>query len=171
MDIRGEPREIALGLALGVFVGFTPTMGFQMIQAVFFAALLGWNKVSAALGVWVTNPLTAPFLYALTYKTGTLFYSPVQKFASEDDASRLTFMDLIQKTPEVFICLIIGGVVIGLPVAVLTYFLARDGIIEYRLKLKAKIHEKRERLAETAGRIIEKRRARRKKKKAKARRR
>ena len=29
--IRGEPREIALGFALGIFVGMTPTVGVQTL--------------------------------------------------------------------------------------------------------------------------------------------
>ena len=68
--IRGQPREIALGFALGLFIGMTPTMGIQMPIAVFFAALLKWSKISAAFGVWVTNPLTAPVIYAVTYFVG-----------------------------------------------------------------------------------------------------
>ena len=45
----------------------TPTMGIQMPIAIFFAAMLKWSKISAAFGVWITNPLTSPFIYGLTY--------------------------------------------------------------------------------------------------------
>jgi uncharacterized protein (DUF2062 family) len=37
-------------------------MGFQIAIGVFIAALLKWNKIAAAVGVQVTNPLTAPFI-------------------------------------------------------------------------------------------------------------
>ena len=43
---RGTPREIALGFALGLFIGFSPTMGAQIVIAVFFASLLKWSKIT-----------------------------------------------------------------------------------------------------------------------------
>jgi len=72
LKIRGNPREVALGMALGLFVGMTPFIGLHTVIAIFLAALFKWNKISAALGVWVTNPLTAPFIYGITYFTGKL---------------------------------------------------------------------------------------------------
>ncbi|MBN1141725.1 MAG: DUF2062 domain-containing protein [Deltaproteobacteria bacterium] len=68
--IRGAPEEIAEGMALGIFIGMTPTMGAQILIAVFFAALLRKNKIAAALGVFITNPVTAPLIYGLQYELG-----------------------------------------------------------------------------------------------------
>lgn len=70
LRLRGAPEEIAKGLALGIFIGLTPTFGFQMLLAVCLAILLKENKVAAMLGVWVTNPVTAPVIYALEYESG-----------------------------------------------------------------------------------------------------
>ena len=68
--LRGTPREIALGFSLGLFVGMSPYMMCHTVTAVFVAALLKWNKIAAAAGVFITNPVTAPFFYALTYRVG-----------------------------------------------------------------------------------------------------
>jgi uncharacterized protein (DUF2062 family) len=68
--LRGLPDEIAKGVALGIFVGMTPTFGFQMAIAIVFAYLLRENRLAAILGVWVTNPVTAPFIYATEYEVG-----------------------------------------------------------------------------------------------------
>ncbi|PLX80912.1 MAG: DUF2062 domain-containing protein [Desulfuromonas sp.] len=68
--LEGTPHEVSKGVALGIFIGMTPTFGFQMIIALFFAWLLRESKVAAVLGVWVTNPVTAPVIYALQYETG-----------------------------------------------------------------------------------------------------
>ncbi|EAT15337.1 DUF2062 domain-containing protein [Desulfuromonas acetoxidans] len=70
LRLRGQPDEIAKGFALGIFIGMTPTLGFQMILAVFFAMLLRENKLAAVIGVWISNPVTAPFIYAAEYETG-----------------------------------------------------------------------------------------------------
>ncbi len=71
LKLRGDPREIALGFALGLFIGMSPSMGFQMVIAAAVAAFLKWDIISAAMGVWITNPLTAPFIYSLTYFVGS----------------------------------------------------------------------------------------------------
>jgi uncharacterized protein (DUF2062 family) len=70
--LRGLPVEIARGMALGIFIGMTPTFGFQMAIAIFFAYLLRENRLAAVLGVWITNPVTAPFIYAAEYEAGRL---------------------------------------------------------------------------------------------------
>ena len=75
LKIRGDPHEIAMGLALGLFLGMSPTMGIQTPAAILLAALFKWNKISAAIGVWITNPLTAPFVYGLNYYIGAKLLS------------------------------------------------------------------------------------------------
>lgn len=73
--LRGTPNEISRGVALGIAIGLTPTFGFQMVLGAFCAWLLRESKVAAVLGVWITNPLTAPFIYALEYETGRTMLS------------------------------------------------------------------------------------------------
>ncbi len=68
--LRGLPDEVAKGVALGIFIGMTPTFGFQMAIAILFAYLLRENRLAAILGVWVSNPITAPFIYAVEYEVG-----------------------------------------------------------------------------------------------------
>lgn len=73
--LSGTPDDIAKGMALGIFIGMTPTFGFQMGIAIAVAWLLRENKLAAVLGVWITNPITAPFIYALEYETGRVLLS------------------------------------------------------------------------------------------------
>ncbi|WP_020676121.1 DUF2062 domain-containing protein [Geopsychrobacter electrodiphilus] len=72
LRLQDSPHRIARGLALGLFLGMTPTFGVQMLLALFAAILLRENKLSAVVGVWVTNPVTAPFIYGLEYETGRI---------------------------------------------------------------------------------------------------
>jgi len=73
--LQGTPNEISRGVALGIAIGMTPTFGFQMLIGAFFAWILKESKVAAILGVWITNPLTAPIIYALEYETGRTMLS------------------------------------------------------------------------------------------------
>jgi len=70
LRLRATPEQAARGFALGLFIGMTPTFGVQMALALMAAILLRENKIAAFLGVWITNPLTAPLIYAMQYETG-----------------------------------------------------------------------------------------------------
>ncbi|MCA1796972.1 MAG: DUF2062 domain-containing protein [Desulfuromonadaceae bacterium] len=70
LRLRAQPDEIAKGFAVGIFVGMTPLIGLHTAIAVFVAMVLGQNKIAAAMAVWISNPVTAPFLYVAQYKTG-----------------------------------------------------------------------------------------------------
>ena len=63
-------RTVAEGLAVGLFIGCTPTMGVQIILCGVAAFFLRVNVPVALLGSLVSNPLTAPILYPLEYKLG-----------------------------------------------------------------------------------------------------
>ncbi len=107
--LRGTPDEIAKGVALGIFIGMTPTFGFQMAIAVFFAILLKENKLAAALGVWITNPVTAPFVYALEYESGRLLLGmPHARLPGE-----FTFKALTSLGWEVLLPLCLGSLIYG----------------------------------------------------------
>jgi len=72
LRLQDSPHRIARGVALGFFIGMSPTFGIQMALAFFAALLLNENKLAAVIGVWITNPLTAPFIYGLEYETGRI---------------------------------------------------------------------------------------------------
>jgi len=161
VKIRGEPREVALGFALGIFIGMSPTIGFQTAIAVFFASILKWNKISAAVGVWISNPLTAPFIYGITYLIGANLLG-IEKADSSlsDTLDSTTVFALLLKTPEIIWVLIIGGVIIGLPLAVFGYYFCHSAVRKYQEDFKIKLVRQKEKLAK-------KRDERRKKKKKK----
>jgi uncharacterized protein (DUF2062 family) len=152
LKIRGNPREIALGFALGLFVGMTPFMGFHMAIAVPLAALLKWNKFSSALAVWITNPLSAPFIYTATYFVGAKL-TAFSNYLNIPQIDHKGLMTVLYKAPEVLMVMVVGGVVLGLPLAVAGYYLSYAAIIKYRKSLKYKLALKKARLAEKKKKI------------------
>lgn len=68
--LRGSPEAIGLGIAIGIFVGFSPLMGFQMLIAIFLATFMYANRPAAMAAVWITNPLTFLPIYIFTYRVG-----------------------------------------------------------------------------------------------------
>ena len=168
LKIRGNPKEIALGFALGLFVGMTPFMGLHTAIAVPLAALLKWNKFSAALAVWVSNPLSAPFIYGITYYVGAkvLLIRDGYKLPMEFNLDALLYT--LQKTPGIIGILLMGGVVVGLPLAVGGYYFSLRAIIQYRESIRKKIEEKKATISKKLKR--DKTRKKKKKKKKKHRR-
>lgn len=65
-----DPESMARGVGLGLFVGFLPSFGFQMILAVFLAGFFNANRIVAVFGTLVTNPFTTIPLSALSLWIG-----------------------------------------------------------------------------------------------------
>jgi len=165
LKIRGHPREIALGLAMGLFIAMTPTMGFQMAIAICLATFFKWNKVAAGIGVWATNPLTAPIIYPICYYIGSRIYSvPKSQIVGAGHDVKL-FYTLLVKAPELFIALTIGGVIIGLPLAIAGYYFAYSALHRYQDEIKLQLAKRKKRKALKTRKKKRKKKNKRKKKK------
>jgi uncharacterized protein len=68
--LHSSPDYLARGLAIGVFAGFLPFFGLQVILSVAMASLLRGHRVVAAAGTWISNPLTSIPLYSLAFHVG-----------------------------------------------------------------------------------------------------
>ena len=68
-------RNVARGVALGLFVGFLVPLG-QIVIAALLAASARGNLLVAALATLVTNPLTFPPIYYAAWRTGSFLLSP-----------------------------------------------------------------------------------------------
>lgn len=148
LRIRGTPREIGLGFALGLIIGFSPTMGVQIVFAVFMASVLKWSKIAAAAAVQITNPITAPFIYSATYYLG----AKIMGIEKPLKPAALMYLDgLIETTrqaPQIFAALTIGGILIGLPLAAVGYLVVYRFFERYQSPLKSSIVNRTSRLRE-----------------------
>ncbi len=122
----GSPYFKAKGAAAGVFSGCFPFFGFQTLLGIFLARIIKGNLVLAAVGTWISNPLTYIPLYLLNFKIGS--------FLLKDDSSLLFDPKLMkeqfwQQGWLIITRLIIGSTVIGLLLGflsgILTYYLVK----------------------------------------------
>lgn len=63
-------RNVARGVALGLFVGFIVPVG-QILLAALLAATARGNLLIAAVATLVTNPFTFPPIYYAAFRTGS----------------------------------------------------------------------------------------------------
>ena len=57
LHIEDTPERTALAYAVGIFLGFSPFLGFHTLLGVAAAFLFKLNRVAVLLGVWSNSPL------------------------------------------------------------------------------------------------------------------
>ncbi len=62
-------KAVTRGLLVGIFWGFIP-MPFQMLAVLATTPLFKFNVPLAISMVWLSNPITMPFMYYMEYITG-----------------------------------------------------------------------------------------------------
>ena len=136
-ELRGKPHEIALGMAIGVFIGITPTIPLHTILAVTLALLVRGSKLAAALGVWVSNPLSIPLFYYGSYRVGQLVLG-LPGISLPDDRSLLVMARL---GGQIVGAMMLGGVILGIIPAMLAYVLTLKLTSSQRFRGAAAEHE------------------------------
>lgn len=71
-QLKGTPQSIALGIAFGTSISFTPFIGFHSLLACALSWLFGGNIPAALIGTLIGNPWTFPFIWLSTYYFGAL---------------------------------------------------------------------------------------------------
>jgi uncharacterized protein (DUF2062 family) len=56
LHIDDTPRRTALAYSIGIFLGFSPFLGFHTLIGLAIAFLFRLNRVAILLGVWSNNP-------------------------------------------------------------------------------------------------------------------
>jgi len=131
LRLKGQPEEVAGGVAIGVFVGMTPTVPLHTVLAVLIAYLFRKSKLAAAMGVWVSNPLFLPFVYLLDYRLGRMITrTNPPSFA----VSGFSIHKIIELGWGISFPLIVGGLILGLICAIPSYFITKKMVILYREK-------------------------------------
>lgn len=71
--IPHSTRDIAMGLASGCVVSWTPTFPFQILQCLIFCRVFKASFPAALLGTIFGNPWTFPILFMIAYHVGQFF--------------------------------------------------------------------------------------------------
>ena len=130
--LRGEPNELALGMAFGVFAGMMPIVPFQTVFAVTLALLFKGSKITAALGTWVSNPLNWYFQYYYSYKLGALLlgipkdnqvFSSIMTAVRSGEESMVIAGKLIGAGGAMISAFLLGGMLMGIVLAPPAYYI------------------------------------------------
>lgn len=130
--IKDLPESIAIGLAWGAAVSFTPLLGFHILICFLGAFLMRGNLLAAAAGTIVGNPWTFPIIYFLGFKIGSLLYEP------DIDFFELKISFLLRNFEQLFIPTLIGSVPLALIAWFVTYKISKF-FLHKKIKWKKKL--------------------------------
>jgi uncharacterized protein len=130
ISLKGEPEQIAAGLAIGVFVGVTPTIPFHTGIIVLIGLLFRQNITAGYLGSWIiSNPLTVPLFYLSQYEIGRFLLGMERcRFGITD----YTLSSITALGWEILLPLLTGGILMAPFIAIPAYFVARRLITTIR---------------------------------------
>ena len=144
-NLQGDPH----------FVAITPTIPFHTILALSMAYALKGSCPAALLGLLTCNPFAIVFIYYACYKAGNLLFGGT--LAAEESVKALveiveqdigvydkmlSFADFVQTQLKVFTAMLVGGIVIGVPSGIASYFITKQFVIGVRAARK-KIKQER----------------------------
>mgnify|MGYP000325653609 CR=1 FL=1 len=135
--LPGDPRKLAWSMALGVFIGVTPTIPLHMVIALGLSSIFRLSRVAAVMGCWISNPLTIPPIYYFSFKLGKLLLFQGQSFSLPDT---FNLLEIIHLGWRFNLALQVGGLIIALPVGVIAYFLTYWGIRRHRARTSRKLN-------------------------------
>lgn len=135
--LRASPHAIAGGMALGLFIGMSPFFGLHVITAIALAALFKWSKISALIGVQITNALTAPMIYPINYWVGVKLAGSSGRAIWPADFSLGELAKLFRESTHIMMDLMIGGAVLGVPLAIVGYVLTLRMVMAYRRRRRS----------------------------------
>jgi hypothetical protein len=135
LRLQEDPRKLAWGMALGVFIGITPTIPFHLVTALSLAALLRLSPVAAFIGIQIGNPLTIVPIYIASYKIGQFLVYRGKPLVFPETFSFKAWMDVLWQGG---VALQVGGVILAIPPAIISYFVTLWIVQRYRRRKAAK---------------------------------
>ncbi|BBA78788.1 hypothetical protein RGRSB_0169 [cyanobacterium endosymbiont of Rhopalodia gibberula] len=124
--LRGTPHSIARGLACGVFAGCFPLFGLQTIIGVLLAVICRGNKFAAAIGTWISNPLTYVPVFAFNYKVGKFLLLGFQNTILQIDLQQnwQSWSTFMESGFDFIYTLFLGCLIVGTFCSFIGYFLS-----------------------------------------------
>lgn len=167
------PHRIARGVFAGIFISFTPLFGLHFFLAILLTLILRGNVLAALFATFVGNPLTFPFIAALSVELGAWMLGmhggmPMLRIADSFyrallelwfnltvlfSPARMHWDRFAALFDDVFLAYLVGGIVPGIIAGGIGYMITHRVIEAYqraRVKRLKKRVERRRALAAAA---------------------
>jgi uncharacterized protein (DUF2062 family) len=148
--LKGEPHELALGMAIGILCAMLPILPFHIALAVALALFFKASKITAVIGCFASNPFNWYILYFMNYKIGTSVlglsgddkgFSSIMGHVFESEGALEVITRLISSSGIIIAAFIIGGLLMGAAASIPAYFIflkVFSLIKDWRIKRRSK---------------------------------
>lgn len=155
LHINDSPERIAGGVFYGILIAYTPFLGLHILIGLLAASAFKVNKFATVSFVWISNVFTLIPVYYPAYIVGNKIlnfftHSPaaskkeiiislknlVEELSVTNILMREFWRDLFNLCGRLGLELIIGGFVIGLPLAFFGYYLTLKLLRRNKRRLK-----------------------------------
>lgn len=143
--LKGDPHSLALGAAIGIFIGLSPTMPLHTVSILLLTFITRSSLISALTSsVLVCNPLTYIPIYYFSLVIGNIvtpYELSWQKIKSvldillSDQSFSIRLGAITTIGYEAIIVMVIGGAILALPFTFCSYIVF--------LRIFVKLREKR----------------------------
>ena len=130
--IKDFPESVAVGMAWGVAVSFTPLLGFHLIICYLGTWVMKGNLIAATVGTIIGNPWTFPFIFYLDYKVGTTI------FLERIDFYEFKISFFVEHFEDLFYPTLLGSFPIAVIMWFVTFYTCKNFLIN-RINEKNKI--------------------------------
>ncbi|MDD2708221.1 MAG: DUF2062 domain-containing protein [Verrucomicrobiae bacterium] len=133
---KASPNHIATGFALGFLVSFLPVPG-QTLLAVLLSIVCQTNKVACLAGVHfhlMVFPLI-PIVFYLELRTGFALLHPNNTLPLA--WNHFTMHNILHYGPIYYRAMLLGFVIIGVPSAILSFFVIRQAAARWQRARRA----------------------------------
>lgn len=144
LRIKGDPKHIARGAALGTFIGITPTLPFHTIATLILSPLLGANLIAAFISGWlVCNPMTYFLQYYFSWRIGNALtpydlswdrIKGVMDIVFAGSSFKTTLSALSSLGADAIIVMCLGGAILAIPFTVVAYVITLRFFTKLRQK-------------------------------------
>lgn len=138
--LKTSAHSIALGAALGILIGFMPIIPFQAITVLTLAVIFRGNKIAAFTFTFISNVFNIIPFYAMLYIVGS---KVVPFFKVHFDPRHLELMAMFEQGWRLVAVMTAGGLTLGIPSSVATYFIIRKLVLTYRKRKAIRMLKKR----------------------------
>ncbi len=145
--LRGDPYSLARGVSLGIFLGVLPLMPIQTIILIPLTLILRINTFAALIAaIAISNPLTFVLQYYYCWIVGNaILPGRIRWEQIKELLDTIAEGNLLEGISVLFnlgfntvSVLLVGGLIIAIPVAIIGYFISLYFFITIKKKRAAK---------------------------------
>lgn len=142
--LRGNPKSLAMGTAVGIIIGFSPTIPFHTVGIIAVTLLMRISTIAGLISsAVICNPLTMVPQYYLCWLAGDFIFPDRLTWERIKEVlhtiTNQGFMESIHTLGslsfDAILVMLTGGFVLGIPAAIAGYY--------YSLRFFIRIQEKR----------------------------